>query len=258
MLYRNYTPDTVLEISDKIMDAIIRLGYIANIKVDLYDFKDRLYGRLKRQEPHYTKKQIERNFKKNEFDLQEYLDTLGITSYIRVNSFPVNLSGKLLSDPTPFGLHESYDSSTEKSIHNLLCKYQACLLMETLASILNQYLTFKFENSSSDIFHFKHDFKKEDIKELSSLQLSLHLQMTTILGYLSSIALFNDYEHDLVKFIVATRFLNMKSDNSGERNIKISLKSYIDHEYSQMSRADHEDNFRKEILNKLNIKENIC
>lgn len=254
MLYRNYTPETIFDIIDLICSNIYILDNYADIGIDLVNAKDRIYGKLFRDRPIYTKSQIKRIFREDEFELSEFIKDVNLTSYIDVKDFPINFgNGVLLDLPTKFGLHTDTENALDKSLHNLLCKYQACYLIETLLSLMNQYLTFIQKPSSNDVFIYDTEWADEDIHYLTNLQIDASNHKSKSLRKIAEVALFTDYQHELVKRVVATKFLRMKKDNSTERSITMSIKEYVDHEWQQMSKASHEIDFKNRIREKLSF-----
>lgn len=248
MLYHNYTPETVFSIVEDFCENIYKLDAYLMLEIDLCDFKDSLYGKIFRNGVSYTKGQIAKYFRENEFGMCDYISNLNIVSYIDVEGFPVNFgNGEKLINPNVF-TSENNDI-LEKSLHELLCKYQAAYLMEILLRVLNQYISGnQFINQE---FQFELYYFKENNKALKAYTILVQETKNNLIDKIASLSLFTDYKKDLVKLIVSTKFLNLNECNK-EGMIKVSVKDYV--EFNNHVNYNDEIDFKESILNQLNFK----
>lgn len=174
MLTRLHTADDLFKTIETFITTIDNVNQVAKINLDFdtTTYLNTMYGRLKRNEVKYTKGQIARIFKPYEFDLQQYLNTFDadrerLVSYVKVAELPVNFKhGKMLIKPTPFPLHGEVDDTIYKALHNQICKYQACYIVETLIDILNQYVHYIFNKPTQEWFEYSKFFGEYDCNKL--------------------------------------------------------------------------------------------
>lgn len=251
LLTRKYAPETVIEIFDDFVQSMYSLEDVARMDIDLQKLRDSVYGKIVGRQTNFTKAQRKRIYVEREFDIQSYINTLDIVNLINVEGFSVNLPGVNLTKPTPFNLHDKYDAPHEKAIHNLLCQYQAAKLIALLASILDQYL-YSYINVKD--YKFEDFMPDSQYTELLYVINSAKVTQEFTIGRLAELSMFTDYKRELVKKVVATKFLNLTQQNKEHHFVKMSLDNYINHEKAGgYTSEDHGKKLRAHVLSQLSF-----
>lgn len=249
LLTRKYAPETVIEIVDDFIKAIYSLEKVARMDIDLQKLRDLVFGKIAGRATPFTKAQRKRIYVERDFEIQSYINTLNIVNLINVEEFEVNLPGEHLSKPTPFDLHAKYDAPHEKAIHNLLCQYQAAKLIALLASILDQYL-YAYINVKD--YKFEDFMPESQYTELLYVINSAKVTQEFVISRLAELSMFTDYKRELVKHVVATKFLYLTKENKEHHFVQMSLDNYINHENAGgYTSQDHGKKIRAHVLSQL-------